>query len=246
MPTLSSPRDSAVRRRNAESHVVPGLIGIRESRRACRRGVRSALSRQLRTRRVRCPSLCGLPNDSFPQLEVRCVHGPLRFPPSRSLRSSRHSTRGSRDARSSPTWSMSMNPKTAAALALVTTGFLFGCDKPPLEMRRRPSSAPPARCAASADSELTVGRSVAAAGGGGSRKPKSATDANPDTELTRRNATRRCLCRVKQTIIRIRSLPSAATTRRPRNPQMIGRLDRLERTLSVGSLQPSSTPEGLR
>jgi hypothetical protein len=79
---------------------------------------------------------------------------------------------------------MKMNPKTVAALALVTTGFLFGCDRPPLQNEAKsvpPVALPPGPTAndgAAGDPSLLPAEAALR------RMPKSATDANPDTELT--------------------------------------------------------------
>ncbi len=78
-----------------------------------------------------------------------------------------------------------MNPKTAAALALVTTSFLFGCEKPSLENQVK--SAPPVALPPGPTANVMVPQgdpSLPPAETAMRKMPKSATDANPDTELT--------------------------------------------------------------
>ena len=78
-----------------------------------------------------------------------------------------------------------MNPKTVAALALVTTGFLFGCDRPPLQNEAK--SVPPVALPPGPTANVMVPQgdpSLPPADAALRRTPQSATDATRDTELT--------------------------------------------------------------
>ena len=79
-----------------------------------------------------------------------------------------------------------MDMKTAAALALVTGSFLIGCEKPPTGGATQGATSAasgyePAAPVASTKGDPSVPPAEAAL-----EKPKSAPDATPDSELTRR------------------------------------------------------------
>jgi hypothetical protein len=75
-----------------------------------------------------------------------------------------------------------MKPRILATLALVTSSLLLGCEKNPVDNAMQPlaSQAAPAARVAVPTGDLSLPATETAL-----QKPKSATDATRDTELTR-------------------------------------------------------------
>lgn len=78
-----------------------------------------------------------------------------------------------------------MNTKAVAAFALVTIGVLYGCEKAPLDNAAKSTLPDASPSAPTAQTTVPAGDPSVPPAKAALERPKSATDATPETEVTR-------------------------------------------------------------